>query len=357
MNEQTTLRSLTDEVGVDISGETDPQRIIEIAGIDVPMEKAPVYDIVGESEDGKPEFRMSKEHFVLRRADTKEVYNTVKGKYEVVSTAEMIEPFVKATQRLGLSLNQAGLINGGRRIFLTAQMPDLFEVRSGDAVAKKVCALIFNDGYGSNSFLPIQERLYCANQLPMMKKLARELGLKVPHTKNYKDRIDQALFAVESAVEEIDTFNELCKDLAEDEFTELDMLGFTFALFPDTSIRRVSDAHDEDRRSTKLDSKRERVQELFREGRGNQGNSRFDALNAVSEYAQHEALARRVEKATEAAGSAGRKDVFDRAMRNNLISGTWNTILGKAVKLLSQRDAKGKRSKFRKFIPKGFKKD
>ena len=79
----------------------------------------------------------------------------------------------------------------------------------------------------------------------------------------------------------------------------------------------------------RLNNKREEVVNLFKEGRGNVGSTRWDALNAVTEYLDHHKQASRLNNEKTGAVHAEKRFV------SNVIRGSGNSMKQRAITLLS----------------------
>jgi hypothetical protein len=61
------------------------------------------------------------DRFVLMRSDTEEALSVVSGDYQVVRPKEILEFYRDLVQQCGYSLETAGALNGGRKVWALAK--------------------------------------------------------------------------------------------------------------------------------------------------------------------------------------------------------------------------------------------
>jgi len=323
MSTTTQLVSLDERVGTDISGARDFDDVMNQAGFDFDVEKVPVHDPEGNEVDG---------HFIVRRTDTKHPFACMKKRYHTIPMEEMLRPFHTMVSEYGLTYENAGIIQNGRKAWIAAKFGDEWGLknRPEDKMKNRLVCLLANDGTSLNSYFSIANRLFCNNQINYIQKEANRSAYGVRHTKNWKGRLEEAKFAVMLAIENLKEFRNVADKLDSKRMTANQCRGFACQLFPDPEAKAkpgLTVKKDEPViLSSKLINRREKIVDLFVTGAGNQGASRWDALNAVTEFFQHHNNANRLEK-------HGRK-AAERQLVSNLMGGTNDIATRRAVNML-----------------------
>lgn len=198
--------------------------------------------------------------------------------------------------------------------------------RPGDALSNRIMAMLSNDGTAINAYFPISKRIVCNNQLHYIQSEANRSQYGIRHTKNWKGRLEEAKFSFTLAIENLKAFQTVANKLDSKKMTVNQARGFATQLFPDP-VREKGQEKKEP--SSKLINRREAIVDLFANGAGNQGRSRWDALNAVTEFLQHHNSANRIEK-------HGRK-AAERQLVSNLMGGSNDILTRRAVDILTNQ--------------------
>lgn len=167
------------KVGKDIIGMKSVQDVIKATDLDWTVEKQPIF-LKGESEVPN--------RFATVRVDNNQVLGIVGNNYEVVQNIEGFE-FIDDCLGDGIEFVKAGTYNRGERVFITAKAPSVNIC--GDEVIPHILFTNSHDGSGTVQAIFTPMRLVCANGL-MLPAEGHESGIvkiKIPHTKNVKDRL------------------------------------------------------------------------------------------------------------------------------------------------------------------------
>lgn len=319
--EQTQLVALDERVGTDISEARSFDDVMNTAGFDFEVEKVEVHDPEGHPVNG---------HFIIRRSDTRFPFACMRKRYNVVPMAEMLEPFHKMVTDYGLEYENAGLIQNGRKAWISARFPDDWNIKSRpeDKLNNRIMALLSNDGTSLNAYFSITNRIVCNNQLHYIQKEAAGSHYGIRHTKNWKSRLEEAKFEFLLAIENLKAFQNVANRLEQKRITANEVRGFATQLFPSPVREKVEKGKkvEEKADSRKLVNRREAIVHLFTNGAGNRGATRWDALNAVTEFLQHHNSANRLEK-------HGRK-AAERQLVSNLMGGPNDILTRRAVDML-----------------------
>ena len=255
--------------------------VMHTCGLDFETELVPVHTPEGNEVPNKN---------IIRRSDTKRVFGVVGTGYRVVSNLDMLEPFHRMVKSFGAQYESAGVIGDGKRCWVSATLPDTFKLknRKNDEIQQRIMALISNDGLNKNAYLSVANRIFCNNQIQLINRRANESNYKVRHIGDVDQQLIQAQLGFENALSLTKEFESNANVLDGMKMTKNQMRGFVHQLLPfEVTPELKKDKTRADRKLSRLDAKREEIVRLFDEGAGNIGQTRWDALNAVTEFLDH----------------------------------------------------------------------
>ena len=260
--------------------------------------------------------------------------SVVGNRYQTVPIGEMFKPFHRMVEQHGATYETAGLIGGGRKCWASAVLPDTFKLkgRPDDEIQKRIMVLISNDGTSKNSYMSVANRIFCNNQINLISRRHQKSNYKVSHTSRWEDQLIDAQLGFEGALSLHKEFEYMANDLNGKKMNEEEMRGFSVQLFPHQTYEYQKKENDKEklmRSLNRLNIKREEVVSLFKEGRGNIGTTRWDALNAVTEYLDHHKQASRLSNEKTGAAHAEKRFV------SNVIQGSGNSMKQRAITLLT----------------------
>ena len=215
--------------------------------------------------------------FSLQRTDTNKHLSVVKESYRPIQMDEMFEIIDKASTEIG-NIEHTGWAESraGRKMVLRSRLLSDIDL-GGDIIQPHFYTVIDNTGMGSNKSIASTLRVACDNAMHLIdteEAIARTLGVR--HALTFDGKIEAMIDNIRSNVNTTMKFGEVANKLRIEKFSREDMVKLTGELIPVT-----------DKDSTKRIKKREKLVELFTNGRGNVGESKWDALNAVTEYETH----------------------------------------------------------------------
>lgn len=265
------LVSLDGAAGTDVSGINTIDQLLATAGLDFEIEKAPVFTAEGDQIPSRS---------LIRRCDDRHILGVVGSKYHLVDTREMLEPFHEMVMSHGAKYENAGMVGGGRKIWVSATLPDQVSVsgRSDDVIQNRIVCLINHDGLGKNAYVSIAHRMFCNNQLRMLRNKAQQTDYSLRHTKNWQMSLEQAHTGFDDAISNMKSFRSLADSLNKKKMTLQEIEVFARKLY---KIKPKQDI------STQAKKRHELLKQLFVSGAGNHGETRWDALNAVTEMLDH----------------------------------------------------------------------
>ena len=170
---------------------------IKYAGLDYTVEKRALFtydnenQAANEDEEVKiPEVKVPN-HFATARTDTGHVLGVVGKDYEIVQNSHAFSFFDSIVGGDGIQYETAGALGNGERVFITAKLPNYIRVAQSDLIEQYLFLTTSHDGFGSitAAFTPV--RIVCNNTLNAALRNHSNC-IKIRHTANAKDRLDQA---------------------------------------------------------------------------------------------------------------------------------------------------------------------
>ncbi len=165
-------------------------------------------------------------------------------------------------------------INNGSRVIVEATLGK-FEAKVGDIVEKRV--KMINSFNGTNPFTISFEgyRLVCENGMTRAEKSA---CIKVRHTKNHDNKIQEALRVLGYADHSYERFQDQCQVLAQKTLN---------VAMVDQFLKDLYKINENEKESKQFTKKRDTILDLFENGKGNKGETAWDLYNGVTEYYDH----------------------------------------------------------------------
>lgn len=125
------------------------------------------------------------------RGDTEEFLGgVVSNRYHTIQNAEAIEFFKTFCDETEGVIETAGVLWGGKEVFLTAKLPGHISVGNNDMTNKYIVVVFNHNGKGSAKIIITPIRVVCNNTLRMALSSATDtIGIR--HTKNASKRIQE----------------------------------------------------------------------------------------------------------------------------------------------------------------------
>jgi phage/plasmid-like protein (TIGR03299 family) len=188
-------------IGKDVSDCKTSFEVMQKAGLDFIVDKCDlmarmpfgikrnnvVNEIAGEfSRDGYI-YRELTNAYATYRADTSEPLGLVKAKYEVVQNRDAFRFFDDAIGDGMAQWDKAGILNGGRKIYLSAKLP--VETRVGqDKIDNYLVFSNSHDGTSSVNIMFTPIRVICTNMLNSALKSA-DSYIRIRHTQSVREQL------------------------------------------------------------------------------------------------------------------------------------------------------------------------
>jgi phage/plasmid-like protein (TIGR03299 family) len=259
-------------LGTVVKGTMTAEECIKLGGLDWPVEIEEIKDVRG---------NVIPERFAVTRKDKDLVLEIVGNRYHPIQNRESFGFFDEVIGKNQAFYETAGSLWEGRKVWIMASLPGNLFVNSNpdDKSEKWVLLHTSHDGSASLTLQLVAVRVVCQNTLSAALS-SRTNVIKIRHTENAKKRVCDAQKVLELASAYFDDLQGLMNKLSEVPMNKDEMVKFTEQLLP---------AKDEAAAApTRLLNTRQAIVGLFDRGAGNAGKSRWDALNAVTDFVDHE---------------------------------------------------------------------
>jgi len=255
------------------------EEAIVAAGLDWKVSTEPLFSGAGEEVEA----------LLTRRSSDNSILGVVGHTYVPLQNSEafkFFEPFVLQGEA---SIETAGSLRMGKRVFVLAKINrDPIVVKGGDVVEKYILLSNSHDGTLAVrvGFTPV--RVVCNNTLTLAHNSQASKLIRVKHTKNVSENVNSVREIMNLADSEFEATAEQYKLLANKNINQKDLEKYIKIVF--NSKARLIEAEGN---MDNINNKRilEQVIPLFEKGRGNdlvdiQGTY-WAAYNAVNEYLQY----------------------------------------------------------------------
>jgi len=211
--------------------------------------------------------------FALERSDNGAHLGACGRKYRPIQMEEMFDILDTASDRVG-GIDHIGytFAGEGKRVVVQSKLGEPIDV-DGDKVDGYFYTVMDNTGMSSNKCAPSTKRIACDNALHLIEK---RRGDNLRHSDTFEANVEGMIGRIAKNIEDFKDFNSTIEFLKNQKFSRDQMAKLTQLLIPvekDESTRRINN--------------REKIVELYESGQGNVGESRWDALNAFTEYETH----------------------------------------------------------------------
>lgn len=212
-------------------------------------------------------------HKAVRREDTGHILGIVGSKYNIIQHSQAFGVLDVLANRYRAVYKTAGLIDNGRRVVIQAKVGNAFDVTPDDTHEKYLTVVNSFDGSMAVRIYFTALRLRCMNQLHASYR-NRELSVSIKHTPNADAQIREALRVFTLSGDYFSEYRQKAQYLAQKAVDK-------------AMVRRFLDDVIGEADSTRKQNQRDKVEELFVSGRGNNGRSAYDLLNGLTEYVDH----------------------------------------------------------------------
>lgn len=253
----------------------------EAAQMDWKVDMVPVFTRTVSPDHALAQWAEIKGKKAARRSDTEEVFGVMSDSYRPLQNIEAFEFMDKLAASGEMKYHTAGSLFNGRKIWLLAKLPGTIQV-AGDSIEKYILLANTHDGSGSLIVQFTAVRVVCNNTMQFALG-GGEQKFKTRHTTNIMSRVDKAVDLL--GLSEV-YFNDLGRQattLVNKPMRDSEFVSMTRKLFDMEGVKWDDLQRPQQEKVLTL-------QDLFHNGDGNEGLSAYDALNAFTQYVDHESI-------------------------------------------------------------------
>lgn len=250
-------------LGTKVDATQPPMQFMATAGLDWTVEKKPIRVVDGPVIKGR---------FALSRSTDGRVLGTCGTSYVPVQNEQVFDFFQRFTREGGMTIETAGSLHDGQKIWCLARLPGGFELPGGDEVLPYLLMMSPHQaGYAAQiKFTSV--RVVCQNTLTQ----ALKGGGTFRHLHNRAFNADEAIAALKLGQEQTKALEERAQFLASKPISGADLLFYMTELWP-AAEREVS-----------LTAQRAMDVILTQPGASMSEGTWWSALNAVTYLTNHE---------------------------------------------------------------------
>lgn len=222
------------------------------------------------------------DQFLVRRNDNYNPLAIMSSRYTPIQNLEAFSFFDDIIGSGRACWDTAGSLKGGRIVFMQAELEGSLFLNSNpdDKTVKKILFFTSHDGSKALTGLLTPYRIICSNSFNAALRNNTNC-FKIYHRKNFAEKKHEASKVLGFANAFYDDLQLVMNKFAEEEVSKSFVEGFVNALVP-------AELNPETGRiSTRTSNRRNDIASLFTSGKGNNGKTKWDLFNAVTEYVDH----------------------------------------------------------------------
>ena len=225
-------------------------------------------------------------HVANTRSDTNNILGVVGKNYQILQNEELLEIAQAVEDKTGAKIVDATSMRKGKDVFFQLSGSD-FTLPGNDEV--KAYRLYYNNHAGekNNHWLDTTLRVTCENILNAAIREGAKDGIKIRHTIGMKDRIEETILALKESDELARQFRSTCEYLAN--ATRINLPDY-FSRVYNANYGETPDHQEEQAKYTRMTNIANAWQVNF--DNDSHPASMWTALNAVTEWADHERTVR-----------------------------------------------------------------
>lgn len=257
-------------IGTKLEGAATAEEAIVAAGLDWNVRKRNLFIMKTPGS-----YTGVKGRQALVRTDTQDVLGVFSPKYSPLQNIRAFDGISEVMQDHGAVFHSAGSLNGGKRVFIYAELPEPLVV-AGDELSRAILLTNSHDGSAAVSMQLMATRKVCFNT---MNGKFKSGGFRLVHTGNLDAKMLSArdFLGLESKY-----FEQVQEGIEKMDGSVLDDNRVN-----DTLCRLFGVDLDAGDVSTRIQNQMDTVEDLFHHGIGNRGMTKWDMYNAVTEYVDH----------------------------------------------------------------------
>ena len=201
---------------------------------------------------------------------------SVKGRYTPFQNWELADTVVRATEGIGISTDRGGTLNGGRKVYLQAQLPEEYIGKSG--VKRWVTCINSHDGSSSIAFGSTNTVIVCQNTFYR----AYKESSRFRHTESAKSRIEIAIQQFQETINADKNLFDTFKRMSEMAPNENLVQAVLNSIFEVDVLKTKSDDI-----STRKANQMKQFASAYSIERDLEGDTVWGLFNAVTRYTNH----------------------------------------------------------------------
>ena len=244
---------------------------IEAASLDWQVVTRPVW----EGGDGTP-LRLIANKRAIVRQDTDEVFGIMSEGYTPVQNTAAFDVINAVVGSGDATFHTVGSLFGGRRVWMLCKLQGDYKMDNGEKLESFILLDNSHDGTAALRMRLTSVRVVCSNTLGAA--TSSRAAFAARHTSGIMGRVSEArdLLGLNSAY--MERLIEDANRIAEQAWSHAEMEDMTYKLLDLDDDRAIDRQH-----GIKSPAAAKMI-DLFYLGEGNSGTSKWDALNAVTEY-------------------------------------------------------------------------
>ena len=258
------------EIGTVVEECPNSKEALGLAGLDWQVEQKDIYT---NGENLVPGYKAN-----VRNTDQR-VLGVVSDRYQVVQNEEAFA-FTDELLGGGVRYETAGALQGGRRTFILARLPQRFII-AGDEIMPYFVIMNSHDASCSIKAAMTPVRVVCQNTLNLAFRTAKRTWM-TKHTSNIMERIDDARITLQFAEQYMKELGKGVDELARKRLTDKKVMEYMSEFFPVTAD--MTAAQRKNNLSLLGDMKARYFDAPDLQDMGKNG---YRFVNAVSDFATH----------------------------------------------------------------------
>jgi phage/plasmid-like protein (TIGR03299 family) len=267
-------------------GTSDVEEVIRLGGLDVPAVSVPVPDY---QVPGLPGYHKAPGQFIVSNGDTGEFWGIVGKIHKNLSARESFDFMQNLVEDHGVIFESAGTMAGGRKVFISCQLPQHVTISEGDIADPVRMFLVVQDtrdGSSSYKAMVTPWRPVCQNTNRFaLRDAAAVTSLR--HTSGMAGRLEKVRAALRLSVGYVDAFAAEETALARTNTTLEEFESVMAGLFKAEGVAMFGErdrASESTRTAGSNDRREEALMSQFRTERARVGSTLYAAENALTGY-------------------------------------------------------------------------
>lgn len=259
---------------------TNVEQVLSIANLaNWNLQAFPMNAVVGDQSLAVPMRRA-----IVRQLDST-VVSTVGTDFEILQNEDAFAPLQDACDKFGVTIESAGALGRGERVWMLAKMRESIEPVPGDTINGYLLMMIGHDGFMSYMGRLTPIRVVCQNTLTAALSSKGSDIFKFRHTRSIVERSKLVETMLTSMVEALEQTGETFGQLASRQMNAEEISEYIDGIFPAPAGEP----------SDRLIERRNKIVSLVFNGKGarefgnvtKDGASAWATYNAVIEYLDH----------------------------------------------------------------------